>query len=67
MSTDVLIVNIKQTAMEMKGKQSEESSALFMHQLVTLADLDHCDTRAQLQFIEHLTTFARTSAERKTP
>ena len=35
-----LIVNVKQAAMEKKGKQSEENSALFTHQLVTLADLE---------------------------
>jgi len=35
-----LIGNTKQAAMGKKGKQSEESSALFMHQLVTLADLE---------------------------
>jgi len=36
----VLIVNVKQGAMEKKGKQSEEDSALFTHQLVALADLE---------------------------
>ena len=35
-----LIGNAKQAAMEKKGKQAEESSALFAHQLVTLADLE---------------------------
>lgn len=35
-----LIVNKKQAAMEKKGRQSEESSAMFTHQLVTLADLE---------------------------
>jgi hypothetical protein len=35
-----LIVNVKQGTMEKRGKQSEESSALFTHQLVTLADLE---------------------------
>lgn len=35
-----LIGNAKQPAMEKKGKQSEEGSALFTHQLVTLADLE---------------------------
>jgi hypothetical protein len=36
----IQIGNVKQAAMEKKGKQSEESSALFTHQLVTLADLE---------------------------
>lgn len=35
-----LIGNTKQEAMEKRGKQTEESSALFTHQLVTLADLE---------------------------
>lgn len=35
-----LIGNAKQAAMEKKGKQLEESSALYTHQLVTLADLE---------------------------
>ena len=36
----IQIGNVKQAAMEKKGKQTEESSALFTHQLVTLADLE---------------------------
>ncbi|SDH36162.1 Helix-turn-helix domain-containing protein [Dyadobacter soli] len=40
MVVDVLIINVKQAAMEKKGKQTEESSALYAHQLVTLADLE---------------------------
>lgn len=35
-----LIGNVKQAAMEKKGKQTEERSALFTHQLVTLTDLE---------------------------
>jgi hypothetical protein len=35
-----LIGNVKQAAMEKKSRQSEESSALFTHQLVTLTDLE---------------------------
>lgn len=35
-----LIGNVKQAAMEKKGKQTEERSALFTHQLITLADLE---------------------------
>ncbi|WP_229238738.1 helix-turn-helix domain-containing protein [Dyadobacter sp. Leaf189] len=34
------IVNVKQRTMEKRGKQTEQSSALFTHQLVTLADLE---------------------------
>jgi hypothetical protein len=35
-----LIGNAKQGTMEKKGKQTEESSALFTHQLVTSTDLE---------------------------
>jgi hypothetical protein len=37
---DAVNGNAKQAAMEKRFKQSEESSALFTHQLVTLADLE---------------------------
>lgn len=41
MRVDVFgLVNAKERTMEKRGKQTEQSSALFTHQLVTLADLE---------------------------